>query len=483
MLKIILPILMLAGAVFFGKYLIDTGPKAKKKPFVERLPVVEIQKLKSRNYTVSLKASGVVRAGIQTNLVAEVSGKVLKISDKFLEGSYFKKGEILLQIDASNYKNSLAISQSDVAANQATLSQLIEEEKSTKRSYYLAQKNLKLGRKELSRLHNLWKKKLIARSAIDVEEQKINQLQQRLEETQGKLNTFSSRKLAIKAKTNAALTRQKQERLNLSRAVIKAPYAGRVLQRNVDIDQFVGTGTSLGKIYATRYVYVDLPLSLNQYELLGITDSFENTNNGKNSGIKNLPKVSFSSTNSRNKSLWEGQVVRTSAALDVDSRQIKVIAKIDKPFIVKQRNKKSTPNNEYWASSMPLKIGQYLNAKIEGKTFHNVYVLPSSVVRQNKEILLLQQGKVHIVPIDVIFNTSTSTILRTEELIEGKQLITTPMSQAIEGSRVITLEEKIKKNKQKDKMRKKKQHGVDVNSVGVNNVTQFLRLSPTLIPS
>lgn len=465
MLKIILPILMLAGAIFFGKYLLDTGPKAKKKPFVERLPVVEVQKLKTRDYTVSIKASGVVRAGIQTNLVAEVSGKIIKVSDKFLEGNYFKKGETLLKIDPSNYENALAISQSDVAANQATLSQLNEEEKSTKRSYYLAQKNLKLGQKELSRLHNLWKKKLIARSAVDAEEQKINQLQQRLEESQGKLNSYKSRKLAIKAKINAALSRQKQERLNISRALIKAPYAGRVLQRNIDRDQFVGTGTSLGKIYATRYVYVDLPLSLNQYELLGISEGFENSN----LKTQNHPKVSFSSTNSRNKSFWQGQIVRTSAALDVDSRQIKVIAKIDKPFIAKQ----STHKNKHWARNIPLKIGQYLNAEIEGKTFRKIYVLPSSTVRQNKEILLLQQGKVHIVPVDIIFNTSSSTVLSAKESIEGKQLIITPLSQVTEGSRVITLEEKIKQNKEKDKKRKKQQQTSD----DVNKLTQSSVLS------
>ena len=447
MLKILLPIIMLIGAIFLGKYLIATGPKAKKKPFVERLPVVEVQKLKARNYTVSIKASGVVRPGIQTNLVAEISGKVLNISDKFLEGNYFKKGDILLKIDASNYQNSLAISQSDVAANQANLSQLNEEEKSTKRSYYLAQKNLKLGRKELSRLHNLWKKKLIARSAVDAEEQKINQLQQRLEELQGKLNTFASRKLAIKAKINAARSRQKQDRLNLSKAVIKAPYAGRVLQRNVDIDQYVGTGTSLGKVYATRFVYVDLPLSLNQYELLGIPESFENSAENSKQTNKKMPIVTFSSTNSRHKSHWNGQIVRTSAALDVDSRQIKVIAKIDKPFIAKKNQKQG--------NSVPLKIGQYLNAKIEGKTFKNVYILPSSVVRQNKEILLLEENKVHIVPVEVIFNTSTSTIVKTKESVENKRLIITPMSQATEGSRVITLKEKIKKDQQKEKKQKR----------------------------
>lgn len=445
MLKIIFPILTIIGAIFLGKYLLATGPKAKKKPFVERLPVVEVQKLKSQKYTVNLKTSGIVRAGIQTNLVAEASGKIVSVSNKFLEGNYFKKGDMLLRIDSSNYKNALSIAQSDVAANRASLNQLVEEEKSTKRSYYLAVKNLKLGKKELSRLHNLWKKRLIARSAVDVEEQKINQLQQRVEESQGKLNTYKSRKLTIKAKINAAISRQKQESLNLSRTVITAPYAGRVLQRNVDAEQFVGTGTNLGKIYATSYVYVDLLFSLNQYELLGIPETFEN----QSVKARNLPKAIFNNINSRNKSSWKGQIVRTSAALDTDSRQIKVIARIDKPFIARKGTKTGVSN------TVPVRIGQYLNAEIKGKTFRRVYVLPSSAVRQNKEILLLKEGKVHIVPVEVVFNTTNSTILRTKESIENQQMITTAMSQAIEGSRVITLEEKKKQQKEQQLKRER----------------------------
>ena len=429
---------MLIGAVLLGKYLIATGPKAKKKPFVKRLPVVEVVQLKSRDYTVKIKASGIVRAGTQTNLVSEVSGKIVSVSDQFNEGSYFKKGDKLLSIDPSSYENALAISNSDVAANRAALSQLIEEEKSAKRSYTLAKKNLKLGKIEVNRKRNLWKKKLIARSAVDVEEQKQNQLQQRLEETSGRLNTFKSRKRAIQAKTDAALSRQKQEKLNLSKTLIYASYDGRVLQKNVDVGQFVAKGTNLGRIYATDFVTVDLPLSLNQYELLGIPESFKN----RAAAPQDFPKVIFKSTNSRHQSTWEGRVVRTSAALDADSRQIKVIAQIDNPFVANEN------------VSAPVRIGQYLDARITGKTYKNAYVLSASAVRQNKEVLLLKDGKIHVVPVQVLFNTSKETVVKPKENIEGEQLVITSMNQAIEGTEVITLTEQ--REQQKEKLKKKK---------------------------
>ena len=439
-MKILLPILVLIGAVFLGKYLISTGPEAKKKPFVERLPVVEVTRLKKQDYTVLLKTSGLVKAGTQTNIVSEVSGSVIKLSDVFNEGNYFDKGEVLLTLDSTNYLNALSIAKSEVVANRATLNQLIEEEKSSKRSLRLSRKNLQLGQSEVSRLRGLVKKKLISRSRVDVEEQKVNQLQQRLEELQGKINTFQSRKAVTKAKIESALIRQQQEQLNISRTVIKAPYAGRVLNKKVDIGQFVRVGTSLGTIYATDFVTVDLPLSLDQYDLLGIEENFQN----KTTAHHAMPNIQFTSTNARKKSHWNGRIIRTSAALDADSRQIKVIAKIENPFQAQA------------GVSAPIRIGQYLDAEIEGRTFTNVYVLNASSVRQNKEILLLREGKLAVIPVNVLFNTSKVTIIKTDEDIEGEQLLITRMTQATDGMKVITLAEKRRQQLKERKKHKNK---------------------------
>jgi multidrug efflux pump subunit AcrA (membrane-fusion protein) len=435
MFKVILPILVLVGAIFLGKYLIGSGPEPKKKPFVKRSPVVEVIKLKPQDFTVTLTTSGIVKAGTQTNLVSEVSGRVLSISNKFQEGSYFNKNEILLIIDQENYKNALAIVSSDVAANRAVLAQINEEEKSSKRSYQLAKKNLSLGRKEVNRLRALLNKKVIARSVLDIEQQKTNQLQQKLEDLQGRINTFKSRKQATKAKIEATLARKKQESLNLSRTTLRAPYAGRIFEKNVDIGQFISKGSILGKIYATNYVEVELPLSLRRYELLDLPEAFKN----KSVNAESFPEVLFRNPNSIEKNEWKGRVVRTSATLDVNSRQISVIARINSPFDAKK------------GVSSPLRIGQYVEAKIKGKTFKNVYILPTVAVRQNKEIMLLEEGEIHIIPVSIFWNTQDKTVVSVDEDLTGKNLVVTSLSQATDGMKVMTVEEQLLKNKRINK--------------------------------
>ena len=52
--------------------------------------------------------------------------------------------------------------------------------------------------------------------------------------------------------------------LNLERTKILAPYAGRILTKQVDVGQYVSTGNSLAKIYAVDYAEIRLPLSERQ---------------------------------------------------------------------------------------------------------------------------------------------------------------------------------------------------------------------------
>ena len=450
--KFLLPVLVIVATAFLAKYLLATGPEAKKKPFIKKLSVVETLLLKEQSYSVIIQASGVVKAGIQTSLVAEASGRVISVSDNFLEGSYFNKNQTLLTLDSASYDNALAITESDVAANQASLVQINEEEKTVRRSLLLSQNNLRIGLKELKRTRFLWAKKLIARTMLDKEQQNYNQLQQKVEDLQGRLNGFTSRKRATQAKIKASLTRVAQERLNLSKTVVKAPYSGRLLSKQVDVGQFVNKGSVLGGIYATDFVTVDLPLSLAKYQFLNIPEAFQGqTIKGK------YPSVEFKDSSLKN--TWQGKIVRTSAALDADTRQIKVIAKIDAPFKASSQ------------VTAPIKIGQYINAEIQGKTFNHVFVLPAGVVRQNKEILLLKDNKVHITPVVVLWNSSNETVVRSNESINGEWVITTALSQATEGMRVITLKQQqqmLKNEGENTKLKNNKKSSHSNNTDGTN---------------
>ena len=382
MKKIILPLLVIAIGIGLGKFIIATGPEAEKQPQEIPATVVDAQVLALRDYQVILKTSGIVRAHTQTNLVAEVSGKVLEISPSFQDGGYFDKGATLLTLDAANYANAITIAEGDLAQKQLALQEQQAQAKLAQQDWNLLDGNRSRPQSDLAarRPHIA-----AAQAAIQASDAKLQ-----------------------------------QEKLNLARTRITAPYSGRVQEKRVDVGQYVSPGTVLGVIYATDALEVHVPLSLAQHALLNMPEAFRD----KAADSAQLPSVSIHPTTGNVQEEWQGRVVRSSAALDEKSRQITVIARIDNPYEARE------------GISTPLRIGQYVTAAIQGKLFNNVYVLPPSAVRQGKEILLLQDGKVTVQPIELVWSTETDMVIRSNVDLNGKRLITTPLPQATTGQSV-----------------------------------------------
>lgn len=435
MRKILLPALVIILAIVVAKILLATKPEPKKRPPQERSTVVEIQELNPQDYVLTVQASGVVKARTQSDLVAEVAGRIESVSEAFQEGAYFDKGDVLLTLDAQTVAQAKTIAESELAANQASLVQLMAEEKSARRSLQLAEKNLQLGRNEWQRVKGLWNKRLIAKSLVDTEEQKVIQLEQQVTDLSARLTTFSSQKKASRAQINAAKARLAREQLNVQRTQITAPFTGRILSKQVDVGQYVSPGKALGTIYATDYVEVNLPLSLAQYELLDMPEVFRNQKVDE----KRYPEVVFRSANASTRHQWKGKVVRSSAALDENTRQISVIARIDNPYEASAENTRA------------IRIGQYVKADIQGRSFKDILVVPVVALRHGREILLYDEGKIDIQPVEVLWSANTEVVIRADAALLNKPLIITPLATAAKGMSVKTVEEVRKANKRRGK--------------------------------
>ncbi|MEZ5450729.1 MAG: hypothetical protein R3E89_17730 [Thiolinea sp.] len=522
--------------------------------------MVEVQDFSAQDYTVNLNASGIVKARTQSSLVTEVAGKIIEISPNFRPGAYISEGELLLTLDDVNYQDAIRIAKSNIAANEAALDQLDQEERNTQTNLQLArenlqtvqqnlniaqrnlnnvqrksapinkntdliqrninlakqnfnitkknlelakndlglsnndlqlaQQNLALANKELERVRQLRARKLIPINQLDAQEaavlqqkqavsqqrqqlsqqqQKILQLEQSLVQQQqsivqqeqqltqqdqslaqqdqnvlsqqqqilqqqqavnqqkqnvanleGQLATFDSRRNSLQANNDLTRTQLQQQERNLERTRIYAPYDGRILEQRVDIGQYVSPNSVLGVLYATDYVEVDMPLTLAQFSLLNIPDALS----GEEPDFTALPQVKFTLPFDRNGQSWSGYVTGTRAALNEQSRQITVVARIDNPF---QRSSDNT---------MALKIGQYLNAEIEGRTFENVFVLPPVAVRQNEEVLQMRDNQVHIAPIEVLWSNEQDVVLTSSEDLGAAPIIMTALGQATQGLKV-----------------------------------------------
>ncbi len=276
-LRYCIAVVIFGLGIGYYSYLVRTGPEPEQRPAIRSYPVVELMELQPSTYQVKLPSQGIIQPRTQTDLSAEVSGKVSRISPQFLNGAAFEKGEVLVQLDARNYETALARAEAELirAQTAVTLAEAATE---------------KAGQD--------WKRLGLRGSPTDLN-LKIPQLRE------------------AEADFKAAEANVAEAQLNVERCTIVAPYSGRVVSQIVNVGQFVTTGTMLGQIYSSEVFEVRLPLRNDQLAFLNLERS-----DGRNPAVALFGESGSDSP----RPAW---IERTEAAVDSRSRQLFVIAAVD----------------------------------------------------------------------------------------------------------------------------------------------------------
>ena len=333
-MKILIPIGIIASAAVLAIVMVNSRAPAERQAAPAPVPVVQVAEVSSTRYEIWVESRGVAQARTQGSLVAQVGGEVVKLNPNFRDGGFFRAGDVLVQIDARDYQAAVTIAKSELVSAQ----QRHAEEKAL--SEQAARDWARLGKGDPSDL-TLRKPQLAAAEAA----------------------------------VAAAKARLAQARLDFSRTRVDLPYDGRVLKQTVDIGQVVTPGAVLGEVYATDMVEVRLPLSNRQLGLMQVPEQYRD-----GSQTAEGPAVELSAVVGSQKYTWQGQIVRSEGAIDSNSRQTFVVAQVTDPY---------APNE---AGRPPLKVGQYVEARIKGNVLENALVLPRSALRGENLVYVFGKG-------------------------------------------------------------------------------------------
>ena len=372
------PVAVLIVAIVGGKAIIANKPEAPQfKPPV--MPVaIEATRIAPVDYRVVVRTEGTVEPRTQSTLIPQVSGQVVSISPSFREGGFFEKGEVLVTLDARDYELALASAEAQVAQAESALEQELAQAEVVK---------------------NDWK--MLGKEAPE-------------------LGLRKPQIAAARAAVLSAKAQLERARTDLGRTRIRAPYEGQVLEQNVDVGQFASQGTVLGRVYATDYVELRLPLSSRQLEFVDLPEPYR----GEQVTATEEPPVTLVAELGRDRWSWQGRIVRGEGAIDTRSRQLFVIAQVDDPYA---RQEDGRP---------PLRIGQFVRAEIEGRTLENAFVLPRGALREGSEVLVVDEdSRLQRRPVAVAWTDQDSAVI-TEGLAAGDVVNVTPLAVASSGTLV-----------------------------------------------
>ena len=119
--KIILPLAVIALGIIGFKTMISSRQIVEPKTPARVIPKAQVQSLIKTNHQIDITSQGNIQPKTNSILSSEVAGHIKDISPNFVNGGHFSSGDVLLQIDATNYYPALEQAKVDLARAKINL--------------------------------------------------------------------------------------------------------------------------------------------------------------------------------------------------------------------------------------------------------------------------------------------------------------------------------------------------------------------------
>ncbi len=279
----IICIALIGAGVGVAVLLVTTKPTSKRVAPPVSSPLVIVMPVTLGTAPLTISALGTVKAAQETVLRPRVSGPVEELGKHFEPGGIMEKGALLLQLDAADYKNALALKESALAKAKA--------------DYDLEMGQQRVARTELQQLSKT-APNAVRNTSLALREPQLAQ---------------------AKANLQAAEVDVAQAKLDLERTRIVAPYNSLVTTRNVSLGSQASPSDTLATIVGTDEYHIEAAIPLDKLQSLGMS-VFD--------GAK--VRIHLATGNER-----EGKVLHSIASLDENTRMGRVLVSVMDPLGLK----------------------------------------------------------------------------------------------------------------------------------------------------
>jgi RND family efflux transporter MFP subunit len=335
---------------------------------------VRVVRVMAGDEYLRITSQGTAQPRTQSELIPEVSGRVVWMSPSLVGGGAFQEGEALLRIDEADYRTALQRA-------QATLKR--------------AEVEFDYAQDELQRVRSLQQRQLASQQQLD-----------------------NARRGAQVAEANLIESRATldQARRDLARTEIHAPFDGLVRSERIDVGQFVTRGEVIATIYASDYMEVRLPIAADQMVYSGLPASTQ----GQIPEALRPPVVIYAYLGDR-RIEWTGQLMRLEAEIDERSRMLYGVARV---------------RQDVSATHPIMPVGLFVHADIRGKKVEDVIRLPRSSMRDDNQVLVVdEENRLRFRYVSVL-RLEHDDMLIDHGLADGELVCISPLQTVVDGMTV-----------------------------------------------
>ena len=379
-IKTVVPILIIVLAVGLFRWQMNNRPEPKKKPNQRVVPIVRTSEAETvKGYRYQVNGYGTVQPAKKLDIVSEVAGKIIWVSDNMKAGGFFKKNERMYRIDDIEYKAALDSKISALRTAEQSLQQVMEE--------------AEVSRKEWE----IW-----------------NNAGGELKKP-SKLVSYEPQLKAARAAVQSAQSAVQSAESDLAKVAYKVPFDSVVASESVEQGKIIRTGESAGTLVGTESFEVYLPMA-----------------------AKDAVKISFSSDLERasdgyielaeGKDSWRWDVYAERVLPDADGKtgMLQAVLVVPQPFDTRNGTRPVLP------------VGASVKAVVKDRTETDMVRIPDGSLREGGVVWVLFNGeKVQIREVDIVEKRGDYVYI-SEGVSAGELVITSDLNGVVDGMAVST---------------------------------------------
>ncbi len=319
-------IIIIAGYV--GMRLLSTlhRPPGHKKPPVAGM-LVSVIRAETGDHQARIEATGVVAPLTEAVVSPQVQGRVVWVNRHLQRGEFFSKGEELFRIDQADYRLALERTRASVASAELDL-------ESTRQKAAVARRE--------------WERHGGAAPPSP-------------------LVVYEPQLRAAQAALEAARAEAAKARLDLERTSVRAPFDCVVLEKRLEVGQYVKVGAEAARVVGTNRAQVVVQLSLDEFFTLP-------------PGRGAMPSAQVCL---RPDLCWKGVAARTLGEVQPLGKTVQVAVEVDDPYRLGMEG----------FNHPRLEMGSFVHVRLAGKRLTEAIRLPRGVVRDGGTLWLVSKDE------------------------------------------------------------------------------------------
>ncbi len=229
------------------------------------------------------------------------------------------------------------------------------------------------------------------------------------------------------ASVKAARSGLQRARLAVGKTLLKAPFNGIVQEKKVDVGQLVGPQVPIITFVGTDAYWVQVSVPIDRLQWIDIPGV-----NGKTEG--SVAEVTQDSGQGR--ICRKGTILRMLGDLDPMGRMARILIEIPDPLLDNPETERCAVSASVKDSNLPLLVGAYVSAEIQGREIDQVMELSREAIRGGDHVYVMNSDDLlEIRPIEIVWRRP-DFVLVSGGLKTGEKVIISPLSMVIEGMKL-----------------------------------------------